>query len=81
VADAHLCCGSAGTYSVTQPELSRKLRDQKLKALEASGPELIVTANIGCQTHLGGATNTPVRHWIELVDEALDRMDNHPPSP
>ena len=81
VADGHLCCGSAGTYSVTQPELSRKLRDQKLKALEASGPELIVTANIGCQTHLGGATNTPVRHWIELVDEALDPTQIRPSSP
>jgi len=81
VADGHLCCGSAGTYSVTQPELSRKLRDQKLKALEASGPEWIVTANIGCQTHLGGATNTPVRHWIELVDDMLDPTDHRTPSP
>jgi len=81
VADAHLCCGSAGTYSVTQPELSRKLRDQKLKALEAGAPELIVTANIGCQTHLGGATSTPVRHWIEVVDEALNHADDRPHTP
>lgn len=71
VADAHLCCGSAGTYSITQPELSKQLRDNKLDALEAGNPETIVTANIGCQTHLAGAGRTPVRHWIEIVDEAL----------
>jgi glycolate oxidase iron-sulfur subunit len=71
VADAHLCCGSAGTYSITQPELSKQLRDNKLDNLEAGGPEVIVTANIGCQTHLAGANRTPVRHWIEIVDEAL----------
>ncbi|MGU7769931.1 glycolate oxidase subunit GlcF [Burkholderia sp. MR1-5-21] len=68
VADAHLCCGSAGTYSLTQPELATTLRDNKLDALEAARPDLIVTANIGCQTHLNGAGRTPVRHWIELVD-------------
>ncbi|GAA5179563.1 glycolate oxidase subunit GlcF [Modicisalibacter zincidurans] len=72
VRDAHLCCGSAGTYSVTQPELATRLRDDKLDALEAGEPELIVTANIGCQTHLAGAGRTPVRHWIEIVDEALE---------
>ncbi len=71
VKDAHLCCGSAGTYSITQPELSMQLRDNKLNALEAGNPETIVTANIGCQTHLNGAGRTPVRHWIEIVDEAL----------
>ncbi|WP_373182275.1 glycolate oxidase subunit GlcF [Halomonas campaniensis] len=71
VADAHLCCGSAGTYSITQPELSKQLRDNKLDNLEAGNPEVIVTANIGCQTHLAGANRTPVRHWIEIVDEAL----------
>ncbi len=71
VADAHLCCGSAGTYSITQPELATQLRDNKLDNLEAGGPEVIVTANIGCQTHLAGAGRTPVRHWIEIVDEAL----------
>lgn len=70
VAESHLCCGSAGTYSLTQPALAHRLRDQKLRALEAGGPEEIVTANIGCQTHLGGAGRTPVRHWIEVVDEA-----------
>ncbi|WHS62454.1 glycolate oxidase subunit GlcF [Pseudomonas sp. G2-4] len=71
IPDSHLCCGSAGTYSLTQPELSRQLRDNKLNALESEHPEVIVTANIGCQTHLNGAGRTPVRHWIELVEAAL----------
>ena len=71
VPDGHLCCGSAGTYSLTQPELSRQLRDNKLDALESGKPEVIVTANIGCQSHLDGAGRTPVRHWIELVEEAM----------
>ena len=70
-ADSHLCCGSAGTYSVTQPELSYKLRDNKIKNLEATGPEVIVSANIGCLTHLQSGTDTPVRHWIELIDQSL----------
>lgn len=70
-ADSHLCCGSAGTYSVTQPELSYKLRDNKLKNLEATNPEVIVSANIGCLTHLQSGTDVSVRHWIELVDLAL----------
>lgn len=71
VKDAHLCCGSAGTYSVTQPALATQLRDNKLNALEASNPEVIVTANIGCQTHLASANRTLVRHWVEVVDAAL----------
>jgi glycolate oxidase iron-sulfur subunit len=71
VPDAHLCCGSAGTYSFTQPELARKLRDNKLDALESGRPDVIATANIGCQTHLGAGGRTPVRHWIEIVDEAI----------
>lgn len=71
VQDAHLCCGSAGTYAITQPALATQLRDNKLDALEAGSPEQIVTANIGCQTHLASASRTPVRHWIEIVDEAL----------
>ncbi|WP_417863333.1 glycolate oxidase subunit GlcF [Vreelandella venusta] len=71
VKDAHLCCGSAGTYSVTQPALATQLRDNKLNALEAGNPEVIVTANIGCQTHLASANRTPVRHWVEVVDAAL----------
>ena len=72
VPDSHLCCGSAGTYSITQPELSRRLRDRKMDALESGSPEVIATANIGCQMHLDGAGRTAVRHWIELVDEALN---------
>lgn len=72
VADGHLCCGSAGSYSITQPELATQLRDQRLTALQAGHPDQIVTANIGCQTHLDAASKTPVRHWIEVVEEALD---------
>ncbi|MNO39109.1 Lactate utilization protein A [compost metagenome] len=72
VPDSHLCCGSAGTYSITQPELSQQLRDNKLNALESGQPQVIATANIGCQTHLDGAARTPVRHWIELVEDAID---------
>ena len=71
VADGHLCCGSAGTYSVLQPELSRRLRDNKLAALNAGDPALIATANIGCLSHLQAGSHLPVRHWIELVDEVL----------
>jgi glycolate oxidase iron-sulfur subunit len=71
VADPHLCCGSAGTYSITQPELSKQLRDNKLAALGAGSPSVFVTANIGCQTHLQSGSATPVRHWIELIDERL----------
>jgi glycolate oxidase iron-sulfur subunit len=71
VPDAHLCCGSAGTYSITQPELADRLRNNRLDALESGQPALIVTANIGCQMHLDGAGRTPVRHWIELVEASL----------
>jgi len=71
VADGHLCCGSAGTYSILQPELSRQLLDNKLSSLEAGNPELIATANIGCQLHLETKANLPVKHWIELIDEAM----------
>jgi glycolate dehydrogenase iron-sulfur subunit len=71
VPDAHVCCGSAGTYSITQPVLAEKLRDNKLDALESGRPEVIATANIGCQTHLESAGRTAVRHWIELVEETL----------
>jgi glycolate oxidase iron-sulfur subunit len=69
--DSHLCCGSAGTYSVLQPELAHQLRDRKLSALAATEPQVIVSANIGCIQHLQSGTTTPVRHWIELIDEAL----------
>ncbi len=71
VADPHLCCGSAGTYSLLQPELSGRLRSAKLAALEAGQPDLILTANIGCLSHLAGGTDRPVRHWIELFDARL----------
>ena len=66
VKDAHLCCGSAGTYSVLQPELARRLRQDKLTNLTAGNPDVIATANVGCQTHLASAS-CPVVHWIELV--------------
>jgi len=69
-ADAHLCCGSAGTYSILQPELAQRLRDDKLGALHATGAPIFVTANIGCLAHLQSGTETPVRHWIEYVDVA-----------
>lgn len=71
VADAHLCCGSAGTYSVLQPALSGRLRSNKLSALHAGGPALVATANIGCLTHLQAGSTLPVRHWIELIDEVI----------
>ncbi len=69
--EAHLCCGSAGTYSVLQPELAYQLRDRKLANLLETAPEVIVSANIGCITHLQSGTATPVRHWVEVLDEAL----------
>jgi glycolate oxidase iron-sulfur subunit len=72
VDDAHLCCGSAGTYSLLQPAISGELRGRKLAALEAGRPAAIATANIGCLAHLQGGTATPVRHWIELIDVNLE---------
>ena len=69
--DSHLCCGSAGTYSLLQPQLSTSLRDQKLHNLHATGASQIVSANIGCITHLQSGTATPVMHWIELLDQVL----------
>ncbi len=77
VPDAHLCCGSAGTYSILQPELSRRLQENKVAALTSGQPSAILTANIGCQAHLQVATALPVRHWIEALDESLSRS----PSP
>ena len=75
--EPHLCCGSAGTYSVLQPELAGQLRERKLAALAASfgddAPDAVVSANIGCITHLQAGTATPVRHWVELLDEALQK--------
>ncbi len=70
-AEKHLCCGSGGANSLLEPEMGRRLRRRKLAALTGmAAPEVIVTANIGCQLHLQGGTDTPVRHWIELLDEA-----------
>ncbi|HEB78349.1 MAG TPA: glycolate oxidase iron-sulfur subunit, partial [Methylothermaceae bacterium] len=68
VPDAHLCCGSAGTYSILQPQLAGQLRDRKIAALESGDPAIIASANIGCMLHLMPATARPVRHWIELLD-------------
>jgi glycolate oxidase iron-sulfur subunit len=69
--ESHLCCGSAGTYSVLQPELATQLRDRKLGVLSPIEPHAIVSANIGCIQHLQTGTPTPVRHWVEVLDEAL----------
>ena len=71
VPDAHLCCGSAGTYSILQPDLSQQLLKNKINALTAGAPAVIVTANIGCQAHLQSATGLPVMHWIEALDARL----------
>jgi len=68
VPEAHLCCGSAGTYSILQPALSAQLRERKLAALQGGGPAAIATANVGCLAHLGTAAEVPVRHWIEFLD-------------
>ena len=69
--ESHLCCGSAGTYSVLKPELSFPLRDRKLRNLQAAPDEVIISANMGCITHLQSGTSTPVRHWVEVLDAAL----------
>jgi len=73
VENGHLCCGSAGTYSILQPEISAQLKTNKIAALSAHAPAQILTANIGCQTHLQTASKVPVRHWIEAVDDLLSR--------
>lgn len=71
VAEKHLCCGSAGTYSILQPKIAGALKSRKLNNLQAGAPEMIVTANIGCLTHLQSGSTIPVRHWVELLDDAL----------
>ena len=71
VADSHLCCGAAGTYSLLQPTLSQQLLNNKLSSLQQGEPEVIVTSNIGCQLHLASGTTVPVMHWIELLDRSL----------
>lgn len=70
-ADSHLCCGSAGTYSLLQPGISRELRSRKLAALQQAGPDAILSANVGCITHLGYASAIPVMHWVEWVEARL----------
>jgi glycolate oxidase iron-sulfur subunit len=69
VADSHLCCGAAGTYTLLQAKLSGQLLENKLAALQAGKPEIIASANVGCQMHLASASNIPVRHWIELLEK------------
>jgi glycolate oxidase iron-sulfur subunit len=71
VTDRQQCCGSAGTYSILQPELSARLLRLKVAALESGTPDLIATANIGCLTHIGGGTSVPVCHWVELLAQRL----------
>jgi len=71
VPDSHLCCGSAGTYSVLHPVLSKELRNRKLEALQSHAPDVILSANMGCLTHLQSGTGTPMMHWIEWLDERL----------
>ncbi len=73
--ESHLCCGSAGTYSVLQPQLAKQLRDRKLGSLAKLEPQCIVSANMGCIQHLQSGTRTPVKHWIEVLDEALAGED------
>ncbi len=73
IVDSHLCCGSAGTYSIFQKQLSAQLLENKLSSIYAGKPELIATANIGCQLHLESAAELPVIHWIELLDQAINR--------
>ena len=73
VSDGQRCCGSAGTYSILQPQLSQQLLHSKVAALESGAPDLIATANIGCLHHIRSAASVPVRHWIELLAERLPR--------
>jgi glycolate oxidase iron-sulfur subunit len=72
VEDGGQCCGSSGTYSILQPKLSQKILAKKVKGLTANAPQQIATANIGCQMHIQTATDTPVKHWVELLDPSLD---------
>ena len=69
--ESHLCCGSAGTYSVLHPHLAKQLRDRKLGHLGELAPEAIISANVGCISHLQSGTSTPVKHWVEVLDAAL----------
>jgi glycolate oxidase iron-sulfur subunit len=71
VAEGHLCCGSAGSYSIMQPAIADELRQRKIAHLERGEPDVIVTSNVGCQLHLSAATDTPVLHWVELAERLL----------
>jgi len=71
VPDSHLCCGSAGTYSILQPELANQLKRNKLAALASGMPEMILSSNIGCQSHLAAGAQVRVTHWIVALDERL----------
>jgi len=70
IAEAHLCCGSAGTYNIMQPEIARRLRERKIANILAAGADVIATGNIGCMTQIAGATAIPVVHTVELLDWA-----------
>src|SRR5215213_353052 len=70
IAEAHLCCGSAGTYNIMQPDIARALRDRKVAAIERTGADVIATGNVGCMTHIAPATDTPIVHTVELLDWA-----------
>jgi glycolate oxidase iron-sulfur subunit len=69
-ADSHLCCGSAGTYNLMQPEISRQLKERKVRTLEAKAPDVIAAGNIGCMIQIGTGTPVPVVHTVELLDWA-----------
>jgi len=73
VPDSHTCCGSAGTYSLFQPDISRELRTNKVSAMLSNEPDILATANIGCQLHVQAGSGRPVVHWIELIDKILTR--------
>ena len=79
VADSHTCCGSAGTYSIFQPEISQQLRDNKVASLLADEPDIIATANIGCQLHIQAGSGRRVVHWIELLDSVITDSEGTSP--
>ena len=78
VNDSHLCCGSAGTYSILEPGLSSTLRDNKLATLQAGQPDMIATANIGCLMHMAATAEVPVMHWIELLEPLVSQIPQLP---
>ena len=70
--ESNLCCGAAGTYSLLHPEIALPLRDRKLAEIDSAGQvNMIITANMGCMSHLQSGTSKPLRHWIEVVDDGL----------